>query len=63
MPEAVKDRPSKVVPKDLPLPTYDYQKPVSGSFTVKHDSNRERDRSSDASKAPLASIQNLKLVF
>ena len=63
MPEQKKQPPVREVPKDLPLPAYDYQKPAGGSFTVKYDANRERDRKSPQNREPLASLQNLKLAL
>lgn len=53
MPEEKKvSRPTKVVPKDLPMPRYDYQKPDAGSYTVRYDEKRERERDAGGAKAP-----------
>ncbi len=61
--EGKKEQPVRVVPKDLPLPQYDYQKPATGSFTVKFDEGRQKDQRAEGDKAPLASLQNIQIAF
>jgi hypothetical protein len=53
-------KPALIVPRDLPMPSYDYQKPVTGTFTVVYDESRERDRHATVTEK-LPVLQNLKL--
>jgi hypothetical protein len=61
MAEQQKKDASKAVPRDLPMPRYDYQKPSTGTYTVRYDEQKERDRQAGREKAP--SLQNLKLAI
>jgi hypothetical protein len=59
MSDQKKERSEKVVPRDLPMPEYDYQKPASGSLTVLYDEQKSREREGKRDKAP--ALQNHKL--
>jgi hypothetical protein len=52
-------KPTGELPRDLPMPKYDYQKPsASGSYTMRYDEKREEERRSAGEKVP-AAVQNL----
>jgi hypothetical protein len=59
MSDEKKERIEKVVSRDLPMPEYDYQKPVSGSLTVLYEDRKNRKSDDKREKAP--ALQNHKL--
>jgi hypothetical protein len=67
MPSKVKNRKGNLgeqvsrsdpMPAPLPMPTYEYQTPASGTFVLRYDEQKERQKQAAQEKAPV--LQNLK---
>lgn len=56
-----KDDGRTVVPKDLPMPKYEYQKPSGGSFTYRFEDVAVSDKAREAAEG--FCLQNLKLAI
>lgn len=59
MPEQAKELGKEVMPKDLPMPKYEYQKPSSESYTYSYSQEHETHEA-DSGKSDVC-LQNVKL--
>lgn len=61
MTEQNKERSAAAVPRDLPMPRYDYKIPSPGSFSAKYEERKERDCIRIGGEHSLPNLRNAKL--